>query len=180
MDPFLEAAIAEAEAGLAEGGIPIGSVPVFDGQIIGRRHNRRVQRGSAVLHGEMDALENASRQPASTYARRKPVEINHAKRRVRVVPGMDQVADRVEQARALPRVVNYRRAAATAGRSPGGWNHVFFVKKVYIDKLTLYNASRNRINISRVPEGESGSRYFGEDSPTLIESGEKLREFCSA
>jgi cytosine deaminase len=64
MDPFLQAAIAEAEAGLAEGGIPIGSVLVHQGQILGRGHNRRVQRGSAILHGEMDALENAGRQPA--------------------------------------------------------------------------------------------------------------------
>src|ERR687883_7857 len=67
MDPFLDAAIAEAEAGLAEGGIPIGSVLVHEGRIIGRGHNRRVQRGSAVLHGEMDALENAGRQPAAVY-----------------------------------------------------------------------------------------------------------------
>jgi cytosine deaminase len=68
MDPFLRAAIAEAEAGLAEGGIPIGSVLVFDGKVIGRGHNRRVQRGSAILHGEMDALENAGRLPASVYS----------------------------------------------------------------------------------------------------------------
>lgn len=67
MDPFLAAAIAEAEAGLAEGGIPIGSVLVHRGQIIGRGHNRRVQRGSAILHGEMDALENAGRRPAAVY-----------------------------------------------------------------------------------------------------------------
>ena len=67
MDPFLATAIAEAEAGLAEGGIPIGSVLVYQGQILGRGHNRRVQRGSTVLHGEMDALENAGRQPASVY-----------------------------------------------------------------------------------------------------------------
>jgi len=67
MDPFLAAAIAEAEAGLAEGGIPIGSVLVHEGKIIGRGHNRRVQRGSAILHGEMDALENAGRHPASVY-----------------------------------------------------------------------------------------------------------------
>lgn len=67
MDPFLQAAIAEAEAGLAEGGIPIGSVLVHDGRIIGRGHNRRVQRGSTVLHGEMDALENAGRRPARVY-----------------------------------------------------------------------------------------------------------------
>ncbi|HRQ64273.1 MAG TPA: nucleoside deaminase [Xanthomonadaceae bacterium] len=66
-DPFLDAAIAEAEAGLAEGGIPIGSVLVHEGRILGRGHNRRVQRGSTVLHGEMDALENAGRLPASTY-----------------------------------------------------------------------------------------------------------------
>jgi cytosine/creatinine deaminase len=66
-DPFLQEAIAEAEAGLTEGGIPIGSVLVHDGRIIGRGHNRRVQRGSAVLHGEMDALENAGRQPAVVY-----------------------------------------------------------------------------------------------------------------
>jgi cytosine deaminase len=67
MDDFLRAAIAEAHAGLAEGGIPIGSVLVHLGRIIGRGHNRRVQRGSAVLHGEMDALENAGRQPAAVY-----------------------------------------------------------------------------------------------------------------
>jgi creatinine deaminase len=66
-DPFLLAAIAEAEAGLAEGGIPIGSVLVHQGKIIGRGHNRRVQQGSAILHGEMDALENAGRLPASVY-----------------------------------------------------------------------------------------------------------------
>lgn len=66
-DPFLQAAIDEAELGLREGGIPIGSVIVHRGKIIGRGHNRRVQRGSAVLHGEMDALENAGRQPASVY-----------------------------------------------------------------------------------------------------------------
>ncbi len=67
MDEFMNAAIAEAEAGLAEGGIPIGSVLVHEGRIIGRGHNRRVQRGSAVLHGEMDALENAGRLPARVY-----------------------------------------------------------------------------------------------------------------
>lgn len=67
MDQFLKAAIDEANMGLQEGGIPIGSVLVHDGKIIGRGHNRRVQRGSAVLHGEMDALENAGRQPASVY-----------------------------------------------------------------------------------------------------------------
>ena len=66
-DPFLLAAINEAQQGLAEGGIPIGSVIVHRGVIIGRGHNRRVQQGSAVLHGEMDALENAGRQPASVY-----------------------------------------------------------------------------------------------------------------
>src|SRR5437763_8340115 len=66
-DEFLRAAIAEAEKGRAEGGIPIGSVIVHRGSIIGRGHNRRVQKGSAVLHGEMDALENAGRQPASVY-----------------------------------------------------------------------------------------------------------------
>ncbi len=64
----MTAAIAEAEAGLSEGGIPIGSVLVHQGKIIGRGHNRRVQRGSAILHGEMDALENAGRLPASVYA----------------------------------------------------------------------------------------------------------------
>ena len=66
-DEFLLAAIEEAEAGLREGGIPIGSVLVHDGRVIGRGHNRRVQRGSAVLHGEMDALENAGRRPAAVY-----------------------------------------------------------------------------------------------------------------
>jgi cytosine/creatinine deaminase len=66
-DTFLRAALAEARAGLAEGGIPIGSVLVHQGRIIGRGHNRRVQRGSAILHGEMDALENTGRQPARVY-----------------------------------------------------------------------------------------------------------------
>jgi cytosine deaminase len=67
MDEFLKAAIEEAERGFAEGGIPIGSVLVHDGRILGRGHNRRVQKGSAILHGEMDALENAGRQPARVY-----------------------------------------------------------------------------------------------------------------
>jgi cytosine deaminase len=69
MDEFLKAAIAEAEAGLAEGGVPIGSVLVHEGRIIGRGRNRRVQRGSAILHGEMDALENAGRRAAAVYTR---------------------------------------------------------------------------------------------------------------
>src|SRR6476620_2733886 len=68
MDAFMAAAIAEAELGVAEGGIPIGSVLVHHGKIIGRGHNRRVQKGSAILHGEMDALENSGRLPASVYA----------------------------------------------------------------------------------------------------------------
>ena len=63
----MRAAIAEAEAGLREGGIPIGSVLVHEGRVIGRGHNRRVQRGSVVLHGEMDALESAGRQPGTVY-----------------------------------------------------------------------------------------------------------------
>ena len=67
MDIYLQAAIDEAQQGLAEGGIPIGSVLVHQGKIIGRGHNRRVQQGSAILHGEMDALENAGRLPASVY-----------------------------------------------------------------------------------------------------------------
>src|SRR5690606_19116702 len=67
MDEFMQAAIDEARLGLQEGGIPIGSVLVHNGRIIGRGHNRRVQRGSAILHGEMDALENAGRQPAQVY-----------------------------------------------------------------------------------------------------------------
>jgi creatinine deaminase len=66
-DHFMREAMAEAERGQAEGGIPIGSVVVHEGRIIGRGHNRRVQRGSAILHGEMDALENAGRQPAGVY-----------------------------------------------------------------------------------------------------------------
>ena len=69
MDEFLEAAIDEAKAGLAEGGIPIGSVLVIDGRIVGRGHNRRVQKGSAVLHAEMDCLENAGRLKAADYRR---------------------------------------------------------------------------------------------------------------
>ena len=68
-DPFLEAALEEARLGLAEGGIPIGSVLVMDGEIVGRGHNRRVQRGSCVLHAEMDCLENAGRLKAREYAR---------------------------------------------------------------------------------------------------------------
>jgi len=67
MDSYFLEAIKEAEQGLAEGGIPIGSVLVHNGNIIGRGHNRRVQQGSVVLHGEMDALENAGRQSASIY-----------------------------------------------------------------------------------------------------------------
>ncbi|KPW34316.1 cytosine deaminase [Pseudomonas syringae] len=67
MDAFMQAAIDEAQLGLDEGGIPIGSVIVHAGKIIGRGHNRRVQEGSATRHGEMDALENAGRQPASVY-----------------------------------------------------------------------------------------------------------------
>ncbi len=63
----MRAAVAEAEQGLAEGGIPIGSVLVHAGRILGRGHNRRVQKGSAILHAEMDALENAGRQPAAVY-----------------------------------------------------------------------------------------------------------------
>ncbi len=67
MDQFLHVAIEEARQGRLEGGIPIGSVIVHRGRIIGRGHNRRVQKGSAILHGEMDALENAGRQPAHVY-----------------------------------------------------------------------------------------------------------------
>ena len=67
MDIFMQAAIDEARQSLAQGGIPIGSVLVHNGRIIGRGHNRRVQQGSAIRHGEMDALENAGRQSAQTY-----------------------------------------------------------------------------------------------------------------
>ena len=67
MDKFMQAAIEEAQKGLAEGGIPIGSVIVHNNKIIGRGHNRRVQNGSPILHGEMDAFENAGRQSAQTY-----------------------------------------------------------------------------------------------------------------
>ena len=69
MDKFLEAAIDEARQGLAEGGIPIGSVLVIDGTIVGRGHNRRVQKGSAILHAEMDCLEQAGRLTAADYRR---------------------------------------------------------------------------------------------------------------
>jgi cytosine/creatinine deaminase len=68
-DPFLQAAIEEARLGLAEGGIPIGSVLVIDNQIVGRGHNRRVQRESAILHAEMDCFENAGRLRARDYQR---------------------------------------------------------------------------------------------------------------
>jgi cytosine/creatinine deaminase len=67
MDEFLKAAISEAQTGLREGGIPIGSVIVHNGKIIGRGHNKRIQKGSVVLHAEMDALENAGRQRSSVY-----------------------------------------------------------------------------------------------------------------
>ena len=69
MDPFMRAAIQEAHQGLNEGGIPIGSVLVIDGKIVGRGHNRRVQRGSAILHAEMDCFENAGRLTANDYKR---------------------------------------------------------------------------------------------------------------
>lgn len=67
MDEFMQAALDEAKQGLAGGGIPIGSVLVIDGKIVGRGHNRRVQKGSAILHAEMDCLENAGRLKASDY-----------------------------------------------------------------------------------------------------------------
>ncbi len=69
MDEFMQAAIEEAKKGLAEGGIPIGSVLVIDGKIVGRGHNRRVQQGSAILHAEMDTIENAGRLTAKDYQR---------------------------------------------------------------------------------------------------------------
>ena len=69
MDQYMAAAIEEARLGLQEGGIPIGSVITYEGRIIGRGHNRRVQQGSVTLHGEMDALENAGRQPARVYSK---------------------------------------------------------------------------------------------------------------
>ena len=69
MDEFMQAAIEEAQKGLAEGGIPIGSVLVIDGKIVGRGHNQRVQKGSAILHAEMDCLENAGRLKARDYQR---------------------------------------------------------------------------------------------------------------
>lgn len=69
MDPFLKAAIEEAELGLREGGIPIGSVLVIDNRIVGRGHNRRVQKGSPTLHAEMDCLEKAGRLTAKDYER---------------------------------------------------------------------------------------------------------------
>jgi len=69
MDEFMQMAIAEARLGLAEGGIPIGSVLVIDGRVVGRGHNRRVQKGSAILHAEMDCLENAGRLRPADYRR---------------------------------------------------------------------------------------------------------------
>ena len=68
MDPFMQAAIDEAQKGLAEGGIPIGSIIVYKDKIIGQGHNRRVQQGSVIRHAEMDALENAGRLPAGVYS----------------------------------------------------------------------------------------------------------------
>ena len=69
MSSFIESAISEAEKGLEEGGIPIGSVLVYEGKVVGSGHNRRVQNGSAILHGEMDAIENAGRLTSSVYKR---------------------------------------------------------------------------------------------------------------
>jgi len=69
MDGFLQAAIEEAEIGLASGGIPIGSVLVIDGQIVGRGHNQRIQKGSSILHAEMDCLQNSGRITAAEYRR---------------------------------------------------------------------------------------------------------------
>jgi cytosine deaminase len=69
MDPFLKLALEEAQKGFAEGGIPIGSVLVIDGRVVGRGHNRRVQRGSAILHAEMDCLENSGRLRPADYRR---------------------------------------------------------------------------------------------------------------
>jgi creatinine deaminase len=69
MDKFINAAIEEAKKGLEEGGIPVGSVLVIDSEIVGRGHNRRVQKGSAILHAEMDCLENTGRLKASDYSR---------------------------------------------------------------------------------------------------------------
>jgi len=68
-DKYMQAALGEATKGLEEGGIPIGSVLTCDGEVIGKGHNRRIQRGSAILHAEMDAIESAHRQPASVYRR---------------------------------------------------------------------------------------------------------------
>ncbi len=69
VDRFMDAALAEAETGQMAGGIPIGSVLVVDGEIVGRGHNQRIQKGSAILHAEMDCLENAGRMTAATYQR---------------------------------------------------------------------------------------------------------------
>ena len=69
MDKFLQAALEEARKGLAEGGIPIGSVLVIDGEIVGRGHNQRIQKGSSILHAEMDCFENAGRIKAADYQR---------------------------------------------------------------------------------------------------------------
>ncbi len=66
---FMDAALEEARQGLAEGGVPIGAVLVVDGKVLGGGHNRRVQQGSAIRHGEMDCLENIGRLPARVYAR---------------------------------------------------------------------------------------------------------------
>lgn len=68
-EDYMRMAVEEARKGYAEGGVPIGSVLVIDGEVVGRGHNRRVQRGSAILHAEMDALENAGRLTARAYAR---------------------------------------------------------------------------------------------------------------
>ncbi len=69
MDPFLAVALEEARAGLAQGGIPIGAALVIDGQVAGRGHNQRIQKGSPILHAEMDCLENAGRLKAADYRR---------------------------------------------------------------------------------------------------------------
>ena len=79
-DPFLQAAIDEAKQGLAEGGIPIGSVIVYHGEIIGRGHNMRVQKGDPLLHGEMSAFQQAGRQPAEQRPVHNPVAVPDVQR----------------------------------------------------------------------------------------------------
>src|SRR5262245_16728641 len=115
MDSFMAAAIAEARRGEADGGIPIGSVLVIDGAIVGRGHNRRLQRASASLHAEMDCLENAGRLPASAYAR---ATLYSTLSPCDMCSGASAVQDPADRRRRAPHLRRPRGLPALEGRGP--------------------------------------------------------------